>query len=192
MSNSTRFDPFIQAVFRKTETINSKMSIKRDESQDLTRRKKGDGNTEISPIPWEDLTEVSVIALRGFLEDLLGLTHPNLSPDLTMSNHSPIPAPLQDEAHQKAAKAAMAYRTTGKMVHDENLHVAPATPSFSVPDEGSGVTLGSDFGEVERAIMLGYRQSLIELERRGVEFLSLKRTLNFLDSIGEAIEQANI
>jgi hypothetical protein len=192
MNNSTRFDPFIQAVFRKTETINSKMSIKRDESQDLTRRKKGDGNAEISAIPWEDLTEVSVIALRGFLEDLLGLTHPNLSPDLTMSNHSPIPAPLQDEAHQKAAKAAMAYRTTGKMVHDENVQAATPAPSPAPDDEGSLVTLGNDFGEAERNLMLNYRQSLIELERRGVEFLSLKRTLNFLDSIGEAIEQAEV
>jgi hypothetical protein len=188
MSIPTRLDPFIQAVARKAEGIYTKMAIQRDESQDLTRRRKNEDDTDGASIPWEDTTDVSVLALRGFLEDLLGIVH--TAPQFD-SDNLPLP-PVQAEqptAPQTAAShAAQAYRTTGRVVHDENVEMP--TPSLMIPPSDTAVTLGDDFGDAERETMRGYLQDLVRLERAGVTFLTLRRSLTFLESIDQAIKSA--
>ena len=184
----TRIDPFIQAVARKAENIYTKMAIQRDESQDLARRKKNDGEAEYSPIPWEDTTDVSVVALRGFLEDLLGLAH-TLPPIDTATLPLPPVPDTQPSAPQTAASyAANAYRTTGRVVHDENVDLPMPVIPTEVSDEE--VRLGNDFGDEERDSMRGYLEDLKDLERRGVGYLTLRRSLTFLQSIALAIEDA--
>lgn len=190
MPTPTRLDPYIQAVARKAENIYTKMAIRRDESQDLTRRQKNEGDADASSIPWEDTTDVSVVALRGFLEDLLGLNHASLQ---TGADDLPLP-PVQAEqptAPQTAAShAAYAYHTTGLVVHDENVEMTTPTPIIPPSASDTTVTLGDDFGEAEREIMRGYLSDLIELERAGITFLTLRRSLTFLDSIDQAIKSA--
>lgn len=187
----TRLDPLIQAVARKAENIYSKMAIRRDESQDLGKKKQGSGAEDLTPIPWEDTTDVSVVALRGFLEDLLGLAHTGtLNSDILPLPTPPTPQP---NAPQTAAShAANAYRATGRVVHDENVEIFE--PSPIIPDaplqSDTDVRLGDDFGEEERETMRGYLRDLTELERRGVTFLTLQRSLTFLESIRQAIELA--
>lgn len=185
----TRIDPLIQAVARKAENIYTKMAIQKDESQDLSRRKKNESDADISSLPWEDTTDVSVVALRGFLEDLLGLTHsiPAINTDILPL--PPVPDAAQATAPQTAASyAANAYRTTGRVVHDENVDLpAPVIPD-AVSDEE--VRLSNDFGEAEKDAMRGYLADLKELERRGVGYLTLRRSLTFLESIALAIQDA--
>ncbi len=190
MSTPTRFDPFIQAVARRAEGIYTKMAIRRDESQDLTRRRKNQDDTASSPNLWEDTTEVSVVALRGFLEDLLGLTHS--LPQMT-TDSLPLPPVSADQptAPQTASShAAKAYRNTGRVVHDENVEIIAPVPVIppSEPVSDTAVRLGDDFGEAEREIMRGYLQDLVGLERAGVTFLTLRRSLTFLESIDQAIK----
>src|SRR3989338_1336313 len=128
MSTPTRFDPFIQAVARRAEGIYTKMAIRRDESQDLTRRRKDEGDTDASSLLWEDTTDVSVVALRGFLEDLLGLTHsgPHMNTDLLPL--PPVPADQPTAPQTAASHAAQAYRNTGRVVHDENVEIVAPIP----------------------------------------------------------------
>lgn len=190
MSTPTRFDPFIQAVARRAEGIYTKMAIRRDESQDLTRRRKDEGDTDASSLLWEDTTDVSVVALRGFLEDLLGLTHsdPHMNTDLLPL--PPVPADQPTAPQTAASHAAQAYRNTGRVVHDENVEIVAPIPIITPSTSATDVRLGDDFGEAERGTMRGYLSDLANLERRGVEFLTLRRSLTFLESIDQAIKSA--
>lgn len=187
MSTPTRFDPFIQAVARKAEGIYAKMAIRRDESQDLTRRKRNQGDADASPIPWEDTTEVSVMALRGFLEDLLGLTHSDPQMNTDLLPLPPVPTDQPTAPQTAASHAAQAYRNTGRVVHDENVQLTNPTPIIPAQTSDTEVRLGDDFGETEREMMRGYLSDLVNLERKGVEFLTLRRSLTFLESIKESI-----
>ena len=183
----TRLDPFIQAVARRAEGIYTKMAITRDESQDLTRRKKDGGDGDKVSIPWEDTTDVSILALRGFLEDLLGLSHPSLQTGANDLPLLPVNAEQPTAPQTAASHAAQAYRNTGRVVHDENVEMPAPAPIIPPAASDTTVTLGDDFGEAERELMRGYLQDLVDLERKGVTFLTLRRSLTFLDSIHQAI-----
>lgn len=182
-SSPTRFDPIIQAVTRRAEDIYTKMGIKRDESEDLNRKKRDNRPADSPSALWEDTTEVSLLALRGFLEDLLGEHTGPVIPQQT-------PPPPTTATTSPAAKAASAYAATGHVVHDRN--VEPETPP-SPPHNSStsGFTLGDDFGEEERAMIRAYIKTLTALEARGQTTLTLRRSLTFLESIKEAIETRN-
>jgi hypothetical protein len=43
------------------------MAIRRDESENFGRKKRGENEASAKSIPWEDTTDVSILALRGFL-----------------------------------------------------------------------------------------------------------------------------
>lgn len=190
MSIPTRLDPFIQAVARKAEGIYTKMAIHRDESQDLTRRRKDHSDTDAAPMPWEDTTDVSVVALRGFLEDLLGLAHSGLQANSDILPLPPVSTEQPTAPQTAASHAAQAYRTIGRVVHDENVEIAAPSPIIPATTPDTDVRLGADFGEAERETMRGYLSDLVELERAGVTFLTLRRSLTFLESIDQAIKLA--
>lgn len=183
-SSPTRFDPIIQAVTRRTESIYTKMGIKRDESEDLGRKKRGQAEDDTKSITWEDTTEVSIQALRGFLEDLIGIGGE--------SNPSPqqaAPQPTQ-QANSAAARAAHAYQSTGQIVHDKNIETPPIPHTPQQQTSESLARLGDDFGEEEIAVIRDYIRQMIALEMRGVTELTLRRSLTFLESIKLAIEDA--
>lgn len=188
MSTPTRLDPFIQAVARKAEGIYTKMAIQRDESQDLTKRQKNDHDSEAGSALWEDTTDVSVVALKGFLEDLLGLSHSTPLTDTDILPLPPVPVDQPTAPQTAASHAAQAYRTTGRVVHDENVEIMAPSPIIPPSAPDNSVRLGDDFGDAERETMRGYLSDLAALERAGVTFLTLRRSLTFLESIDQAIK----
>lgn len=181
-SSPTRFDPIIQAVTRRAESVYTKMGIKRDESEDLGRKKRGNGDGEAKSIPWEDTTEVSIQALRGFLEDLIGI---GADTPPAVINTAPPP-----QSNSAAARAAHAYQATGQIVHDKNIEAPPVPHAPQQPATDTAVRLGEDFGEEEIALIRDYIRDMIALEQRGVTELTLRRSLTFLESIKLAIEDA--
>jgi|GEM_PF-1371501 len=196
MSTSSRppgSDLFFQAVVRKAEKIYSKLELHRDESGNLGRRKKSPTDEETKSSLWEDTTDVSIVALRGFLEDLLGVQHSKNTADNSsfvpiISPDTPYPVSQQKIAASNAAKA---YQTTGRIVHDENVDAGTAKPIIPTrPMPSSDTELGEDFGEGERDKMHEYIRDLTQLERQGITQLTLRRSLTFLESIHQAIEGA--
>lgn len=188
MTFSTRFDPFIQAVARQAENIYTKMAIRRDESENFGRRKRGEDEAATKSIPWEDTTDVSILALRGFLEDLLGVNHSgNMGQDtaeLPLLSGGGGMDGKQSPPPTAASYAAKAYRTTGRVVHDENVTAPPPV----IAPLSSDLQLGDDFGDAERDMMRGYIDELTALEQRGINHLTLRRSLTFLESIRQSIE----
>ncbi len=185
--------PIIRGVVRKAESVYSKMGIRRDESEDLTRKKRGNGDGEAKSIPWEDTTEVSIAALRGFLEDLLGLTHSDGTQETVASIPPPQATAIEHAINPTAARAANAYQSMGRVVHDKNVVTSiplPDIPQSTEPKNTDKTVLGDDFGEDERDRLRGYIADMAELERRGISMLTLRRSLTFLESIHQAIEDA--
>lgn len=181
-----RIDPLIQPITRKVEQTSPRMEIRRDESEHYGGRKKGLAGEDASSIPWEDLTVVSVAGLRSFLQSLLGETKTSATTAAEPAEEQP---PLMPEHHEPAntyvSRATHAYQSTGKAVNDRNVEEPPPNTSGL-----SSVSLGSDFGEEELGRIAIYIDKLSELERSGVMEITLRRTLSFLDAIGQGIDDA--
>ncbi len=182
----TRIEPLIQAVIRRAEKTDAHMGLVRDESV-VDGRKKNESRS--APEEWEDMTEVSVVALRGFLQELIGLAPPS-SPELTTSAPDGNQVATVPE-NTAASRAASAYRTTGRMVHDRN--VTPVSPPILTPlpiAAPSESAITGNFSPEEKEIIQGYIKALIEFEQRGIEALYLQRSTTFLESIRDAIAAA--
>lgn len=181
-----RIDPIIQPISRQVEESNPRMELRKDESENFSGRKKGSREAKQSSIPWEDITVVSVTGLRNFLQTLLGSA--NKSADGEQPEDQEQTTAPQPEHHEAAntyvSRATHAYQATGKAVHDKNIEEpAPITATES------DITLGEDFTDIDLERIQNYITALAELERRGIEEITLRRTLSFLESIGEAIKE---
>lgn len=181
-----KIDPLIQPIARRVEQTDPRMDIRRDESEDLGRRKRGDDNTQNHAPEWEDTTIVSTIALANFLAALLGDSSALQADEPVSLPPAPHPAA---ESHTspdtRYSRATHAYQATGRAVHDRNVELPPAPP----PDVAL-VTLGNDFGDRDKDRMRQAITDLLALSRQGIEEIALERTLAFLDSIEQGIQTA--
>ena len=179
----SRLEPLLRPVTRRTESTDTRLAIRRDESKEQGGRKGSGGGDDYTPVPWEDVAAVSTASLKTFLQSLLlGSAPPaapvTLSADASVPRHSPTTL---------GARATGAYQTMGRAVHDRNVDADLAPPA---PVPADTTMLGTDFGEVELAQVKKFVSDLIELERRGVHELTIQRSLTFLDSVAQGIAQA--
>jgi hypothetical protein len=166
------------SLFRVTSS-NTRMEIKRDESQAQNRKAKDSDGDSYQSIPWEDTTEVTVSALRAFLHTLLYGDEAQTAPIA----QTPPPS-------TRAGRAASAYQSTARAVHDPNVTAKappPVTPQPVDMAEGDRPILDESFGEDERLLIQTYLQDLSRLQGLGVEVLTIQRNLTFLEAIGESI-----
>lgn len=180
----SRIDPLLQVITRKVEQSDPRMELRKDESGQQGFQKKNESHTP-APIPWEDTTVVSVQALIGFLGELLtgavGAAPPSENkPDAPPPSTPPLSPPTQ------ISRAAAAYQSVGRAVHDRNIEEPPPI----VPPV-TAVSLGADFGDEERRRLAACIIRLGQLNKNGVTEISLHRTLNFMDSIEQGIEDAD-
>ncbi len=153
------------------------MEIKRDESQNLKRKNTIADDALQDGIAWEDTIEVTVLALKAFLQTLLyGDEKPR----------DPAPKNLPPSPSGKAARAASLYQSTARAVHDPNIEISQP-PSPVDLAEGDRPILDSSFGEAEKKQIQTYIQELNKLSGLGVDVLIIQRNLTFLEAIGEAI-----
>lgn len=180
----SRLEPIVRPIVRRTESTDARLAIRRDESQDLGQRKSRGNEEEIAPIPWEDMATVSTSSLRAFLQTLLhGATVDAAPPE----------AALRSEPTTLGSRASNAYQTMGRAVQDRNVvtESAPGLPPVSTdaPHPETAV-IGHEFDAVEVKQVEFYISELLELERRGIQELTIQRSMNFLDSIRDAIRLA--
>lgn len=176
MDMFSRLEPILRTVVRKTEAADTRLAIRRDESKDLGDRKSGHGHDEYSPMEWEDIALVSTASLRTFLQSLIEAPAAPAAP-AAAPHHAPT---------TMGARATNAYQTMGRAVHDRNVTEESAPPAHA----DTATVLGHDFVEQELALVRRYIGDLIELERRGVESLSIQRSASFLDGVREGIRLA--
>jgi hypothetical protein len=113
--------------------------------------------------------------LKTFLQSLLGV---DPAAGFTSDPH-------EETRHTPTtlgARAAGAYQSMGRAVHDRNVE---AEPPPAPADTASA--LGSDFGETELARIRQFVSDLIDLERRGIHELTIQRSMTFMDSVEQGI-----
>lgn len=181
----SRLDPILRPVTRRTESTDTRLAIRRDESKEQGGRKRGHGDDEFTAVPWEDIAAVSTASLKTFLQSLL------LGPTVaTPAGAAPdAPSETRHSPTTLGARATGAYQTMGRAVHDRNVD-ADLPPPLPAAPENNTTMLGGDFGEAELAQVKQFVSDLIDLERRGVHELTIQRSLTFLDSVRQGIAQA--
>lgn len=179
----SRLEPLLRPVTRRTESADTRLAIRRDESKEQGGRKGGHGPDEYTPVPWEDVAAVSTASLKTFLQSLLlGSAAPAAQVSVPAATEAPRHTPTT-----LGARATSAYQTMGRAVHDRHVD-ADIVPPVVAPADST--MLGGDFGEVELAQVKKFVSDLIDLERRGITELTIQRSLTFLDSVAQGIAQA--
>lgn len=182
----SRLEPILLPVVRRTESADARMEIRRDESKDFGRSKGGQGSDDYTPMEWEDLASVSTGALRIFLQTLLqGPATSETSVAAPADEHRTSPTTL-------GSRATNAYQTMGRAGHDKNVvtETSPNLPAVDTSAQHPETTvLGHEFSDADIARVQFFIGELIELERRGVTELTIQRSLAFLDSLQQAIEE---
>lgn len=179
----SRIDPLLQVIARKVEQSDPRMELRKDESGQQGFQRKSEPHPP-PQTPWEDTTVVSVQALIGFLGELLkGAAGAVTNPEEEWGVLEP--PPQSERPNTQISRAAAAYQNTGRAVHDRNVEEPPPI----IPPV-SAVALGADFGDVERGRLAEFILRLGQLNKNGVTEISLRRTLSFLDSIDQGLEDA--
>ncbi len=157
---------------RHVESANTRLEIRRDESENKRKKKDSEHDGDYSPIPWEDIAYVSIASLKAFLESVV-----------MPEGEIPAPSPHIHEASNTInQRAAAAYQSVGRAVHDTNIQT-------NIPDQ-SPSHIETNFSDADIARIKIFIEDLIDFERRGIHEIGMQRSENFLDSIGAAIEAA--
>jgi len=157
---------------RHVENANTRLEIRRDESRNQGRKKSGEGDDEFKSIPWEDISYVSVASLLMFLISVI-----TPEPPVTA-----LPPQAPQAVNSASQRAASAYQSVGRAVHDSNVEQAPL--------ESPATHIETNFTEGDLTRIRGFVTDLHEFERRGVTELGLQRNENFLDAVEAAITAA--
>jgi len=176
----SQLGPLFKTTFRQAENTDTRQGIRRDEKKDGKQKNQRDQKDRPSAHLWEDSTDVSVSALKAFLENFL-----NAMPDNNESNQedkieaatNPAPEPLQP----KTTIAARAVKAYGSMSEK----TAPA-PSFDKAQTKE--VPGVDSEDVRTMYKL--IEDLEMLESKGLKTLHIQRADTFLSSLAQAVRHA--
>ena len=155
---------------RHVESANARLEIRRDETQQHGKKKDEASEGEYSPIPWEDISYVSIASLRVFLESVL----------IPEGEILPTQPHVHEASNTINQRAVSAYQSIGRAGHDENVYApTPETPATHIE---------TNFSDTDLARIRVFVADLADLERRGINELAMQRSTNFLDSIETAIQ----
>ena len=185
-SNPSRGTP----MPRKAEESDTRQEIQRHDP-DFLRRKKDDNEGGGFKDPYEDLTDVSVPALRNFLAGLLDRMETQAPPTpettATSADH------MRPATNPKAAAAAAAYQTGAVRGTSAQPH---AQPSYARPVEQTPVSaepptaLDQAVAGLNRADVLELIRELDRLSARGIMSITMEKGDGFLGSIRAGIDRA--
>jgi len=176
---------------RKTEENDTRQDILRHDPDYLKKKrekKEGEGFRD----PYEDLTNVSVTALKAFLADLLVRAGGNLPHETPLAEDTPGGIMVQPPASPQQA-AANAYKTGARMGgYTPPPAATPGPPVPPPPEEKPQSALDQAAGQLDAAELLGLIRALDRLYAQGVTHIGLEKSgEGFLASIRAAIEQAS-
>lgn len=179
----SKLDPIFQTIVRKIEQTDPRMDIKREGHGNEGDKGKDESETTPSALLWEDHTDVSIVALIAFIENLVqsAVTVPPSSSPPSPSAEFPISRTeiTTPSASVQHARAISAYRHAGHALRSPFSSVSP--PSMEAPE------LSTDFSDDDVAQLRSCLSDLILLQNKGVKSISLRRSTTFLASISESI-----
>ena len=172
----SRLDPIFKTQFRHAETLDTRQGIRREEKTGDRGKRDEKSRSDDEPDLWEDSTAVSIKALKAFLEQLVrDSTHTDEGEKINIAP----PAPAENEntgpVAQDAARAAGAYERTYRATHEEE---TAAPTADTIP----AIELQPD----EIRIIHQLIADLGLLQQRQIEYLTIKKSESFLQSLVDA------
>lgn len=182
----TRIDPpqmpHTPVSHRRAEESDTKQEIRRHDPDQHRRKKDDDENAEPLDI-FDDLADVSIPALRGFLQTLLAKIETAKNVGNTGHNHYEDHHAHRTPANPKAAAAMAAYQTRAA--------TSATPPPAPPPIENAPVSvLDAATLNLDRAELLSILRDLDTLESRGVTGIPIERGDGFLASIRAGMAKA--
>lgn len=153
---------------RITEENDTENAIDREDADRHRRGKKQETDLPEFDDVYEDLSEVSIALLRGFLENLVDIKHK-----------------VQDvrRTAPPSSYAMQAYQSAGAQAPE-----APPAPSVAEDTEVLGFTRLDVAAEgLDKSEIVLILTQLERLETAGVHYVSIERSTSFLQSIRDAI-----
>lgn len=169
--------PFVAARDpRKTEDTDTRQALQRHDPE-FYKKKKDEGEQQGFKDPYEDLTDVSVAALRNFLFGLL-----DRLPQAENSNTA-VSETHRQPANPKAAAAINAYQSGAAR--------GVAAPPVPPPPSPQGTALDQAAASLDRSMLLGLIRDLDNLAASGVASIALEKGEGgFLENIAAAVARA--
>jgi len=176
----SQLGPLFRTTFRQAEDTDTRQGIRRDDKKNGKKKNQQNEKDRPSANLWEDSTDVSVSALKAFLENFL-----NAMPDSSEDNRtdkvdtpvSPAPEPLQP----KTTIAARAVKAYGSM--------SEKTAPVSMPERTEHRDIPGVESEDVRT-MYKLIDDLEMLESKGLKILNIQRADTFLNSLVQAVHKA--
>ncbi len=179
--------PLFKTIFRQAEAADTRLGIRRDEKRDGRKRPDFDLTDDDHSL-WEDSTDVSIPALRLFLQNFVtgqdGSTQtspsaPASTPQAEIKTSTPA-SPPPAIMPGATAKAISAYQTMGQ----RSAGYASPAPTFPTVQVTSDVDMLS---ASDIRIIYQLLDDLEKLSARGYETLSIGRANSFLESLANAV-----
>ena len=166
----SRLDNVFRTTFRKTESADTWMGIRREENQDEPRRKKNSEEEKKEKPKWEDDTVVSIAALKQLLATLI-------APDSEYQKPTPVaPKPQTLSPQQQRAHSA---------VHAYARQTTPPTPATTMTTADSP-TLTQEENRIIHQLM----SDLEILMQNDVLSLTIQKNGSFLESLSRSAKAA--
>lgn len=170
----SRLDGVFRTGLRLTENADTRLGIRRDESEGGRQRKEEEKDEQDRQASWEDETTLSVTALQQFLRALVATDSIYQTPP-ARSDETVTLSPQQKTAHQ----ATKAYQSTAS-------HSPPATavtPADPLPDNPTLST-------AENRIIHQLLRDLDLLLQQNKTTLIIRKDGDFLESLKQAVTAA--
>lgn len=169
---------------RKTEDTDTRQALQRHDPEFYRKKKDKDGEGGFKD-PYEDLTDVSVPALRNFLLGLIEKTAPAAGADpaaiAPADDHNRKPA-----ANPQTAAAINAYQSG--FARGGGVGQPPPPPLAAT--EPPPTALDQAAKNLDRGMLIELIRDLDRLAGEGISTLKLEKGDGFLESIREAIQSA--
>ncbi|MGE4314091.1 MAG: hypothetical protein AB7E85_07465 [Pseudobdellovibrionaceae bacterium] len=199
----SRIDPIFRTFIRQTENTDTRQEIRREENVYVGRDREERRHARDHDDLWTDSTDVSVKALISFLENILSEdSRSGQEKSFSSMADQMTDTPEEDAASSEfasgedepvyrpsAARAASAYATTATKIEGGATSAAAGTPSGGISSEpAEAVVLEHQDRRMIENLVRGLRQ----LDRDGVETLTMSRAGTFFESLSEAIRTASL
>jgi hypothetical protein len=169
-----------KTMFRQAEHADARLEIRRDEKRDGRKSPEFEDKEEDGGL-WEDSTDVSVSALKMFLQNFASGKTQAVSGQIEKQESSlsspaaPLPAP-GIPANTMTARAIGAYQ----QVAPKSAMIPP--PAAPIPQSDADLISGEDM-----RIIYQLMSDLDDISARGVETLHIQKAATFLESLTNAV-----
>lgn len=174
--------PLFKTMFRQAEHADARLEIRRDEKRDGRKSAEFEDKEEDGGL-WEDSTDVSVSALKMFLQNFAsGKTQAVAGQTEKQENQLASPPSPAPAAAPGTPANTMTARAIGAYQHAAPKSAITPPPAAQKPQSDADLMSGEDM-----RIIYQLMSDLDDISARGIETLHIQKAPTFLESLTNAV-----